>query len=55
MAGNFIKIKCVDCGNEQTVFSKPATNVACNVCGSTLIKSKGGSGEVKGELVEVVS
>ena len=27
MASNFVKVKCADCGNEQIVFSKPATTV----------------------------
>ena len=51
---SFIKVRCVDCGNEQIVFKKPATNVVCHICGSTLVKSKGGVGELKGEFVEVV-
>jgi small subunit ribosomal protein S27e len=52
--GNFIKIKCPDCGNEQIAFKRPATNVACHVCGSTLIKPTGGLGWMKGQLLEVV-
>lgn len=55
MASNFIKIKCADCGNEQIVFSKPATAVACQACGTTLVKSTGGQGEVKGEVLEVLN
>jgi len=53
-SGKFIRIKCIDCGNEQLSFSKPSTNVVCNVCGSTLIRPSGGRGELKGELLEVV-
>jgi len=52
--GKFIKVRCPDCNNEQVAFKNPAMNVSCNVCGSTLIKSKGGAGELRGELVEVV-
>jgi small subunit ribosomal protein S27e len=52
--GKFIKVKCPDCGNEQITFKNPATNVACNVCGSTLVKTRGGAGELRGTLVEVV-
>jgi small subunit ribosomal protein S27e len=52
--GNFIKVKCPDCGNEQVAFKRPATPVACHVCGSTLIKPKGGVGAIKGELLGVV-
>ena len=54
-SGKFIKIKCTDCGNEQISFSRPSTTVLCHVCGSTLIKPTGGQGEIKGELLEVVS
>ena len=52
--GNFVKVKCPDCGNEQVAFKRPATPVACHVCGSTLIKPKGGVGMIKGELLGVV-
>ncbi len=54
MTGNFIKVKCPDCGAEQIVFKKAATKVSCNVCGSTLVVPKGGVGEIKGEILEVV-
>src|SRR5690554_455708 len=46
--GKFIKVRCPDCSNEQVAFKNPAMNVTCNVCGSTLIKSKGGAGEIRG-------
>ena len=63
MTGDFIKIKCPDCANEQIAFRKAATKVTCHVCGTkvtchvcgaTLIVPKGGVGEVKGEILEVV-
>ena len=47
----FINVKCQDCGNEQTAFDKPATQVKCHVCGATLVKPTGGKGEVRGELL----
>jgi small subunit ribosomal protein S27e len=47
----FIKVKCQDCGNEQIAFSRPATTVVCTVCGTTLIKTTGGKGIVKGTVV----
>ncbi len=52
---DFIRIKCQDCENEQIAFRKPATEVVCLVCGSTLISPKGGVGDIKGEVLEVVS
>ena len=47
----FLKVKCGDCGNEQVVFSKPATRVACLVCGATIAEPNGGAAAVKGEIV----
>ncbi len=54
MTGDFIKVKCPDCGAEQIVFKKAATKVPCHVCGSTLVVPKGGVGDIKGEILEVV-
>lgn len=52
----FLKIKCPDCQNEQTVFNKPSTIVRCLVCDATLITSKGGKGEIKKDvkIIEVL-
>ncbi|NLU46190.1 MAG: 30S ribosomal protein S27e [Euryarchaeota archaeon] len=54
MVNDFIKVKCPDCGNEQIVFRKAATKVTCLVCNSVLVAPKGGVGEIKGEVLEVV-
>ena len=53
----FLRVKCQDCGGEehgQVIFSHPSTTVTCNVCGATLIKPKGGKGEVRGEILGVL-
>ena len=34
----FLKVKCDDCGSEQIVFSNPAMDVKCLVCGKTLVE-----------------
>ena len=47
----FLTVKCKDCGNDQVAFSKPASIVNCQVCGATIMKPKGGKGEMIGELV----
>jgi len=47
----FVKVKCQDCGNDQIAFARPATNVQCTVCGTTLIKPAGGKGIVQGTVV----
>ena len=54
MTDDFIKVKCPDCENAQIIFRKAATKVVCNVCGSTLLVPKGGVGDIKGEILEVV-
>ncbi|MCL4328064.1 MAG: 30S ribosomal protein S27e [Candidatus Thermoplasmatota archaeon] len=47
----FVKIRCKDCSNEQVVFSRISTKVACNVCGSTLAEPTGGLLSTYGEFV----
>ncbi|MEF8826742.1 MAG: 30S ribosomal protein S27e [Halapricum sp.] len=54
MAGNFYTVACPDCENEQIVFSKAATEVACAVCGHTLAVPTGGMAEIEGEVVDTV-
>ena len=36
---SFIRVKCPSCGNEQNIFSAPASNVKCLVCDHLLAKS----------------
>ncbi len=47
----FLKVKCLDCGNEQAVFNKCQTLVTCLVCGASLSKPTGGKTEIKGEII----
>ena len=54
MAGNFYRVECSDCGNEQVVFSKVSTTVNCAVCGSTLARPSGGNTAFEGDVVETV-
>ena len=54
MAGDFIRVRCDDCENEQIVFGKAANTVNCAVCGSTLATPTGGEAEIHGEIVETV-
>ena len=54
MAGNFYRVQCPDCDNEQVVFGKAASEVVCAVCGHTLATPTGGLSEVEAEVVEVV-
>jgi small subunit ribosomal protein S27e len=40
----FLRVNCVACGNEQTVFSSASRAVKCLVCNSVLADS--GSGKI---------
>ncbi|WP_049971176.1 30S ribosomal protein S27e [Haladaptatus cibarius] len=55
MAGNFYTVQCPDCENEQTVFSKAATEVNCVVCGHRLASPTGGKAEIDGDVTETVA
>lgn len=50
----FLKVTCDDCGNEQTTFNKPSTEVRCIVCGSVLATPRGGLGIITAEEIEDV-
>ena len=54
MAGGFYRVRCADCENEQVVFGKASTAVACAVCGATLATPTGGKAAFEGEVVETV-
>ena len=54
MAGNFVRVQCPDCGNEQVVFERAANAVNCAVCGSTLARPTGGKAAFEGDVTEVV-
>ena len=49
---SFIKVKCPECGNEQTTFNKATTKVRCNVCETILVEPTGGKALIKGGIVE---
>ncbi len=53
--GEFLKLKCDGCGNEQIVFSKPAEDVNCVVCDDVIAESRGGKAEFHGRVVEEVA
>ncbi|MBI4018534.1 MAG: 30S ribosomal protein S27e [Candidatus Aenigmarchaeota archaeon] len=38
----FMRVKCKKCKNEQVVFSKPAVQVRCLVCGAVFLEPRGG-------------
>ncbi|MHB8351840.1 MAG: 30S ribosomal protein S27e [Thermoplasmata archaeon] len=48
---SFWVVKCPDCSGEQTIFSRPSTQVTCTVCGAALASPTGGQAELRGERV----
>ncbi|MDX1745163.1 MAG: 30S ribosomal protein S27e [Halobacteriales archaeon] len=54
MAGGFYRVRCADCENEQVIYGKASTTVACAVCGATLATPTGGKATFEGEVIETV-
>lgn len=50
----FIKVRCMDCENEQVLFDKASTVVSCHICGSKLAIPSGGKAKIKGEVLESI-
>jgi len=54
MTSKILRLDCGDCGNEQVVFERAATEISCAVCGTTLVTPTGGKGELHAEVSEVL-
>ena len=52
--GRFLRVKCKDCSNVQTLFDRASTEVKCLVCGATLAVPRGGIADIRGEVEEVL-
>ncbi|NOZ76661.1 MAG: 30S ribosomal protein S27e [Euryarchaeota archaeon] len=50
----FLRVKCLDCGNEQVMFGSASMNVKCAVCGKTLAKCGGGKATILTKIVAVL-
>lgn len=51
----FLRVKCLNCGNQQIIFGCSATDVECVVCGKTLLQSTGGKARILTKILEVLS
>ena len=49
----FLIVKCLECGNEQTVFSNATTIVKCNICDGILAEPTSGRAVIQGEIINV--
>lgn len=52
LKSKFLKVKCSDCGNESVLFNKISSSVSCQLCGSSLASSTGGTASIVAEVVE---
>lgn len=50
----FYRIKCSQCGEEQTVFSHSTFEVRCLKCGNILAQPTGGHAKILGETIKVL-
>lgn len=52
MARNFLRVKCEECGNQQIIFSRAATEIKCMVCSEAIATPTGGKPELNAEITE---
>jgi small subunit ribosomal protein S27e len=52
--GNFLRVKCLDCDNEQIIFDRAASTVQCIICGKTIVKPSGGKSRIFANINEVL-
>lgn len=50
----FIKVRCPKCKNEQILFGKASSEVACLVCGRVIASPTGGKAKIKARVLEVL-
>ncbi|MFX0107174.1 MAG: 30S ribosomal protein S27e [Candidatus Hodarchaeota archaeon] len=43
----FLKVKCLDCENEQIIFAHATTEVKCQKCEKVLARSSGGKAKLE--------
>ncbi|HMF32337.1 MAG TPA: 30S ribosomal protein S27e [Candidatus Lokiarchaeia archaeon] len=51
----FLKVKCLECGNEQVVFGCSTTTVKCLVCEKPLLQTTGGKAKILTKIIDVLS
>jgi small subunit ribosomal protein S27e len=51
----FLRVKCLNCGNQQIIFGCSATDVNCLVCGKMLLQSTGGKARILTKILEVLT
>jgi len=50
----FLKVQCLNCGNEQIVFGCASTEVQCHTCKKVLVQPTGGKAVILTKINEVL-
>lgn len=50
----FVKVICPSCKNEQVIFGKASTTVACLKCGKIIAKPSGSKVKIKAKIKEIL-
>jgi small subunit ribosomal protein S27e len=51
----FLRVKCLDCGNEQIVFGSCSTPAKCEVCNRPIVQLTGGKSKILAKIIEVLT
>ena len=51
---SFVKVRCHECGNEQTIFGRASTQVKCLKCSEVIATPRGGKAAIKAEIIELI-
>jgi len=51
---NFFLLQCLNCGNEQIVFSCTTIDLKCKVCGNLIAEKTGGRAKIHGTIVRKI-
>ena len=53
-SSGFVKVKCHECGNEQTIFGRASIEVTCIKCNAVMAEPTGGKAAIKAEILELL-
>jgi len=51
----FLKVKCLECGNEQIIFGCASTHVKCLVCDKVLALPCGSKAKIRTQIEKVLT
>ncbi|MEJ2249740.1 MAG: 30S ribosomal protein S27e [Candidatus Lokiarchaeota archaeon] len=51
----FLRVICLNCGNQQIIFGCAGTDVDCTICGKEIVQSTGGKARILTKILEVLT